>query len=420
MSRNNDFNFTLTGDLTDQRASATVTVSDFEAMIEASATLDVTVTSFEDQDGTSATATIRVTDFEELQDNGSTITVGSDTIAESTDFDSETSNDVTATNIAEAIDALGDYSATASGDLVSIVVDAEGVAGNAITIEANDFALNGIILSGETFAGGTDAATLTIDGNELVAGTDWTPETDDDTTATNLATAIDLISGYSASATDNVVTVTYDTAGFAGNAKEASITGDGLTISGATFAGGQDNATITLEGTDYVQGTDFTAETDNDTTAGNLATALSAESGFIASATDNIVTIYWETPGVAGNAKTLAIGTNDLGVEISGETLSGGEDYAYSEWVNTTDAEKIEATLNVTALDGTTPTLDVTPQYSYDKVTAFDCAVTFTQAIGVTNETIAITNQLGNYMRFKFDLGGTDPVLTGTLQGNVR
>jgi len=86
---------------------------------------------------------------------------------------------------------------------------------------------------------GLSGETVTLDGNVLTEGVDWNAVTDNDTTATNLATALDGVAGYSASASGAVVTVYYDTAGTGGNAKTiATSDATDLTLSGATLAGG--------------------------------------------------------------------------------------------------------------------------------------------------------------------------------------
>lgn len=54
-------------------------------------------------------------------------------------------------------------------------------------------------------------AVVTVDATTKTEGVDWTAETSDEVTATNLATALDAISGYSAFAVGDTVFVTDDT-----------------------------------------------------------------------------------------------------------------------------------------------------------------------------------------------------------------
>lgn len=90
------------------------------------------------------------------QDAG-TFTIGPDTITEGADFNAETSNAVTATNIAAAIAALAGVSATSNGTTVTIVNDASGTAGNSVALLTNGSG-SAVTLSAATLLGG-DAAT---------------------------------------------------------------------------------------------------------------------------------------------------------------------------------------------------------------------------------------------------------------------
>ena len=76
-------------------------------------------------------------------------------------------------------------------------------------------------------------------------------------------------------------------------------------------------------------------------------------------------------------------------------------------------SREIEATMQITAIVGTDPTLQVTPQYSYDKVTWIDQPSTYVFDLitgGVTSLPAAQTLQLTTtaiYMRFKLVAAGT-------------
>ena len=85
------------------------------------------------------------------------------------------------------------------------------------------------------------AKTVTIGATTLTEAADFTAGTSNAATATSLASAIDGISGVSAEAVDNVVIVTLDAAGAAGNSTVfttnattgVSLTGEGTLIGGA-------------------------------------------------------------------------------------------------------------------------------------------------------------------------------------------
>lgn len=101
-----------------------------------------------------ATGTITITDYTALSTD--TVTVDGNALVEGTDFDAETSNDVTATNLAAVIDAISGISASASGAVITITADTAGAAGNAITLAYTDGGTAGLTLSGATLSGGDD------------------------------------------------------------------------------------------------------------------------------------------------------------------------------------------------------------------------------------------------------------------------
>lgn len=143
----------------------------------------------------------------------------------------------------EVVAGGGSYTFPTAGRLHSIVSadanDSDSIRASG-TVQVNDYTG----LSGETF---------TIDGNVLTEGVDWAAATSNDATATSLAAAIDAISGFSASAATDTVTIIYDTRGAAGNSIAMS-TSDGtdLTLSGANLSGGNDSPsgahTVLVEG----------------------------------------------------------------------------------------------------------------------------------------------------------------------------
>jgi hypothetical protein len=102
--------------------------------------------------GASATGTITIVDYTGL--TGDTFTVGAVTLTEGVDFDAETSNDVTATNLANAIDALAGVGATASTNEVTITATEAGTAGNSIALATNAGA--DATVSGANLAGGVN------------------------------------------------------------------------------------------------------------------------------------------------------------------------------------------------------------------------------------------------------------------------
>ncbi|TNF43890.1 MAG: phage tail sheath family protein [Bacteroidetes bacterium] len=92
--------------------------------------------------------------------------------------------------------------------------------------------------------GSIAGATITVGGNALVEGVDWTAAGDNPTTAASLATAIDGLASVSAVSAGNVVTITSIAAGTAGNSITLVTTHPAnAAVSGATLTGGINSVT---------------------------------------------------------------------------------------------------------------------------------------------------------------------------------
>lgn len=92
---------------------------------------------------------------------------------------------------------------------------------------------------------------------------------------------------------------------------------------------------------------------------------------------------------------------------IAADGISYSDVYKFGQEVT-----KVEMFLNVTAVTGTDPTLDVTPQFSIDGKVWRD-GTAFDQKTGVASEWEEETSKVGVMMRFKFNVGSTlDPDFT--------
>lgn len=344
-----------------------------------------------------------------------TITVGSDTLTQGTGFTAETSEAVTAENIKVAVAALVGVGATRTDNTVTVTADAVGTAGNAKALTATGTA-GGLTLSGSHLENGRAHATITVGTDTLTQGSDFTAETDDATTAENIKTAIHNLSGVSATRNTNTVTVQNDALGVVGNSKALTATypTGALTLSGATLEDGVDPCVVTINVTALTEQTNFTAATSNEATATSLASAIDGVAGVNAAAVGNVITIHADAPGTAGNVAMTSDwdGAPNTGLTLSGATLEGGVAVTYSDifdYDTQEDVEEIEEVLNVTAKTGTL-TLDVTPQYSFDKVNFFDCTA-FAQKSNTGTEALNRTTT-GLYTRYKIVMGGTNPTAT--------
>jgi len=166
--------------------------------------------------------------------------------------------------------------------------------------------------------------------------------------------------------------------------------------------------TVTLEGNAVVEGTDWTAATDEATTATSLAAALDLIAGFNAAAVGDIVTVYFDTPGVAGNAKTLTTDAIPAGLTLSGATLAEGVAETFSDTFDYDTADRItniESALTLTALSGSAPTVDVTHYISFDKEKWFTQPNNFTQRTAIGDE-ITDFKLTALFTKFGVALGG--------------
>lgn len=132
---------------------------------------------------------------------------------------------------------------------------------------------------------GLNGATFTVNGIPLLMGQQWSRGATTALTAASLASAIHTaVPAISASATGAVVYATA-TFGSAGNAYTFASNNSSVTVAAASFSGGRDNASISINGTTLTQGTAWTAATSSVTTAANIVTAINAN------ATLNVVVV---------------------------------------------------------------------------------------------------------------------------------
>jgi hypothetical protein len=138
----------------------------------------------------------------------------------------------------------------------------------------------------------------------------------------------------------------------------------------------------------------------------------------------------WDATAAAVALATVANAGGDTGAgvvtAISETSLTGGSDYVYSDTYDLSGMENIngiQMTIDATTLNGLA-TLDVTMQFSYDKVTWFN-GTAFTQLTTTEgNETKyinGISAAIGPYIRFRFDANTVVPVkaaLSTALTGN--
>lgn len=203
----------------DQRARGTIEILDYTLL-----------------NGVKATRNVTVLDYSSLA--GKTVTINGTVLTEGVEWTAATDNDTTAASLELAIEAVTNINSSALANIITVEAAAVGVAGNAYTLATNA-APEALTVSGATLTGGQDAGTFTIGSDTITEGTDFNAETSNTVTATNVAAAIEALTGVGATSTDAVVTITADASGTSGNSKALlSNGGAAVSLSGATLAGG--------------------------------------------------------------------------------------------------------------------------------------------------------------------------------------
>lgn len=205
--------------------------------------------------------TLATSDVTNLTISGATLTGGADAIAASTiTFNDGTEHVFTCvaatpganefssiSELSALFDALDSVSASQDGTDVTITAATAGAAANAFTLAHTGA---GLTPAAATLTGGIDALSITVGTSTVVEGTDFNAASSNNTTATNLAAAIDALPGVSAAAVGAVVTITSDTYGTGGNTT-VLVTSDAAvaSVSGATLSGGTAAFACAVSGT---------------------------------------------------------------------------------------------------------------------------------------------------------------------------
>lgn len=263
---------------------------------------------------------------------GLTLSLAGVDYVEGVDFTAVTSNAATATAIATLLGAVSGYDATADGAVVTVLADIVAAGGTEGNVALATSKISAATVSGATLTGGRSYTKLTVASTDLVAGTDFDVDSEDDErTARNIAEAInDGVSGVSATYSGEIVTVVDDDADETGNSTALTSSNTAAVLASASaLAGGEDLSTITVNGVAFVAGDDFEVGASNTEAATNLAAAINASEDVLidgvltASASGAVVTVTAVAEGTGGNSLTLARDDSDS-VSVSGATLANG------------------------------------------------------------------------------------------------
>ncbi len=206
--------------------------------------------------------------------------------ANDTQFSADGTDDNCATDLAAAVNGdtrpgtLGDVSASATTDTVTLTTDVLGIGGDAITLSQTG---GTITLGGATFSGGVDADFIIVDGLTYTAidvskagdNTKFDISGSNNADATDLADSIqnDTRNGtvpdnVTASSGAAIVTVVSQSGGTVGNATTlSSSSGSRLAVSGATLTGGLDDASVSgilVDSVEIMSAAVFSGDVPND------------------------------------------------------------------------------------------------------------------------------------------------------------
>lgn len=213
----------------------------------AKATGAITIVDYTKAGAVKASGTITIVDYTALA--GKTVTVNGTVLTEGVDWTAAVDNSTTAASLELAVEAVTNINSTAASAVITVEAAATGTAGNAYTLATN--ANPNITLSGATLSGGRAATTVTVAGHALVADVDWNAQTNNNTTADNLAAAIDALTEVVApNPAAAVIAITAASPGTAGNAYNLLTSNtQAVTVGAATMLGGTDSYAVTVSGT---------------------------------------------------------------------------------------------------------------------------------------------------------------------------
>lgn len=227
-----------------------------------------------------------------------------------------------------------------SGTFAAVTFKDGQVSTGSITIPASLTALSSAAAVNHlTVASTTNlkGASIALTGFVFTEGRDWTRKGTTSGTAANIAAAMAAaIPGLNISASGSVVYATAASYGSYYNSyKVRTSTPTALAWFGTYFAGGQDNAIITVNGTPFRVGKDFQAITSSAATATSLAAAINANTqlAYYLTATANsptngIVALQSDGVGTITNF-TLASSTPNVTLSNSG-LMYGGQNSAWA------------------------------------------------------------------------------------------
>jgi hypothetical protein len=290
------------------------------------------------------------------QEPAVTVTLGDKTLTEGDDYTVSYTDNTDAGTATVTVTGAGVYTGTATGTFTIAQADISEA-----TVTAADAAYTGSAVE--------PAVTVTLDGTELVAGTDYTVAYADNTEVGTATVTVTGTGNYTGTATGTFTVAAADISG----ATIAAIADQPYTGSAI-----EPDVTVTLGDKTLTEGTDYTVTYADNTEPGTATATVTGTGSYAgtATATFEILPTDLTEAVIAPIANVTYDGTAqtpDVDVTLGGVTLTAGTDYTVS-YANNTDA----GTATVTVTGTGVYTGEATATFTIDRakltITAEDAA----------------------------------------------
>lgn len=173
---------------------------------------------------------------------------------------------------------------------------------------------------------GLQGSRLALPGFVFTEGVDWKATNTTTGTAASLQAALSKIPFLNVSRSGSVIYTTAPAGAYYNSLQMVASAPSSLSVASLNFAGGQDNATVSINGNTLLQGRDFTAATSNAATATSLKNAINANAALNSylSASAGGAVVY-STSSKAGSLYNFSMASSSpAALSVSGAFMTGG------------------------------------------------------------------------------------------------
>lgn len=334
-------------------SSATFSAATFNDGVASTGTITVSTTNLASLIGTRGTNTLIVSNNTNiagiagsvqvnvasntyLAANHVTLTIDGNNLTSISNYTVGSSSSITAINLANAINQIGGFSATASGSTVTIACSNVGIYCNTKKIASS--ADTRLVPSAATFSGGVDNVYFTLNGQRFTQGIDWSRAAVSSNTAVAIQDAINnsaMVNPYFvASAALSTVTITCVSSGTACNSYTLATSSQAILPRGtALFTGGVNHAFIVINGVTLTESVDWnvstasgTAKSISDAIRGNSVLSPIINSTWTTVATSSFGVVSATSSYVGANKNYYWASSKTSVISVSNNQMYGGAD----------------------------------------------------------------------------------------------